>query len=325
LTKNWSGKPVNGAYIDKWGQKWIPQTGPNAHGGEHWDVQRKDGKGYTNLHPDGRVRGWKGKPPKLGKGLVRIGKVIGKKILPVAVIISLGSSAQAAINAPPGSRLSAFCSTFAQGMLVGDCYAIWNAYRNDDSSSLSPSEMPTGRSGRRDAIERSAGLRGGIAKGPVGVEFRPSELPFFPWSAADEGKFVTFLRMDNPNEVLTTANLLVGSTVFYSVQQVFDTILAEVTSRVSSGAGLPFISLHFNRDALLYSVIDPGYDGTLTGLVLTFLDFHMKSFVNGGFFHESFLRKWNGTTDLNFLNYEHPSTQRIFEKVGSRIRNCIVS
>jgi hypothetical protein len=49
-------------------------------------------------------------------------------------------------------------------------------------------------------------------------------------------------------------------------------------------------------------VIDPGYDGTLTGLVLTFLDFHMKSFVNGGFFDESFIRQWNGTSDLNLLN-----------------------
>jgi hypothetical protein len=62
--------------------------------------------------------------------------------------------------------------------------------------------------------------------------------------------------MDHPDDAITTANLLIGSKVFHSIQQIFDTILGEVTTRISSETGLPFISLHFNRDALLYSVIE---------------------------------------------------------------------
>ena len=43
---------------DKNGNIWIPApTGSReAHGGGHWDVQRPDGKGYTNVYPKGKVR-----------------------------------------------------------------------------------------------------------------------------------------------------------------------------------------------------------------------------------------------------------------------------
>ena len=40
---------------------WVPS--PNGHGGDHWDVYRKDGKGYDNAYPDGHIRRGKGKPP----------------------------------------------------------------------------------------------------------------------------------------------------------------------------------------------------------------------------------------------------------------------
>lgn len=60
--KNWDGKLVpnpNGpghGYPDKDGNVWIPTgTGPSAHAGPHWDVQ-KPGGGYVNVYPGGKVR-----------------------------------------------------------------------------------------------------------------------------------------------------------------------------------------------------------------------------------------------------------------------------
>ena len=59
----------NGQYgwLDANGNVWVPAaTGtPSAHGGGHWDVQSKDGNGYTNVYPGGKSRGGKGSFPKL--------------------------------------------------------------------------------------------------------------------------------------------------------------------------------------------------------------------------------------------------------------------
>ncbi len=60
--KNWDGKKVpnpNGpgyGYPDQDGNVWVPTgTGPNAHGGPHWDVESPGG-GYRNVYPGGTVR-----------------------------------------------------------------------------------------------------------------------------------------------------------------------------------------------------------------------------------------------------------------------------
>jgi len=60
--KRWDGKMVpnpNGpgyGYPDKDGNVWIPTgSGPGAHGGPHWDVQKPSG-GYVNVYPGGKVR-----------------------------------------------------------------------------------------------------------------------------------------------------------------------------------------------------------------------------------------------------------------------------
>lgn len=47
---------------DVWGV-WVPS--PNGHGGDHWDVYRKDGKGYVNVYPNGQRRKGKGKEPRI--------------------------------------------------------------------------------------------------------------------------------------------------------------------------------------------------------------------------------------------------------------------
>lgn len=49
--------PKNGSYgwPDKQGNIWVP-SGPNGHGGPHWDVQSPDGKSYANVLPGGKIR-----------------------------------------------------------------------------------------------------------------------------------------------------------------------------------------------------------------------------------------------------------------------------
>lgn len=57
--KNWDGRKVKTrrgfGWPDKKGKVWIP-TGPNGHGGPHWDVQKPDGN-YDNVVPGGGIRG----------------------------------------------------------------------------------------------------------------------------------------------------------------------------------------------------------------------------------------------------------------------------
>ena len=61
--KNWDGKKVknpNGpgyGWPDKRGNVWVP-TGPNGHGGPHWDVEGPDNN-YENVVPGGGIRGKK--------------------------------------------------------------------------------------------------------------------------------------------------------------------------------------------------------------------------------------------------------------------------
>ncbi len=62
-SKKWDGKKIrnpNGpgyGWPDKWGNVWVP-SGPNGHGGAHWDVEHPDGS-YENIVPGGKVRGEK--------------------------------------------------------------------------------------------------------------------------------------------------------------------------------------------------------------------------------------------------------------------------
>ena len=59
--KKWDGKKVKNprgtgyGWPDRDGNIWVP-SGPNGHGGPHWDVQIPRGKTYRNILPGGRER-----------------------------------------------------------------------------------------------------------------------------------------------------------------------------------------------------------------------------------------------------------------------------
>lgn len=52
------GGPMSGkeGWVDDSGNIWVPTNGRAAHGGEHWDVQQRDGSGHSNVYPGGHVR-----------------------------------------------------------------------------------------------------------------------------------------------------------------------------------------------------------------------------------------------------------------------------
>ena len=56
-----SGPSNNKGWLDKWGNRWVPDRFHK----DHWDVERGDGRGYTNVYPDGFRREGKGEPAKL--------------------------------------------------------------------------------------------------------------------------------------------------------------------------------------------------------------------------------------------------------------------
>jgi ankyrin repeat protein len=56
---------------------------------------------------------------------------------------------------------------------------------------------------------------------------------------------------------------------------------------------VPFFSLHFNTSGQLYPVIHPVYANTLVGKVISWLDYIMKGYLNGGVFSEKFVEEWN--------------------------------
>jgi hypothetical protein len=51
--------------------------------------------------------------------------------------------------------------------------------------------------------------------------------------------------------------------------------------------------LHFNEDGALYPVIHPAYQNTLVGEVISYLDYYMKGFLNGGVFDKRFIENWH--------------------------------
>lgn len=92
------------------------------------------------------------------------------------------------------------------------------------------------------------------------------------------------------------------------IKDYFETIYREISNGINIMNELPFVSLHFNNNHLLYSVMGPYYRNTLVGNVLAYMDYFLKGFVNGGFFNIEFIKNWvkvppqERMTDLKKLN-----------------------
>ena len=97
-----------------------------------------------------------------------------------------------------------------------------------------------------------------------------------------------------------------------SIQEVWETILDELINGYIIGGCLPFISLHFNEKALLYSVMNINYKHTITGHVLTFIDYFLKGFVNGAFFDEKFVYDWYENQSNYFNNSVDECKKKLF-------------
>lgn len=76
--------------------------------------------------------------------------------------------------------------------------------------------------------------------------------------------------------------------------QFAQTILNELLDGVLVHDSLPFFSLHFNNDGVLYPIMPECYRSTVTITVMGYLDYFLKGFVNGGTYTEKVIRSWDG-------------------------------
>ena len=159
--------------------------------------------------------------------------------------------------------------------------------------------------------EYLAGIKGQFQSG--GVEFiYPKEIDKFKKRFAFEKiHFFAFEYEDEKNnfnvekEIIDLINnkFLIGNIKVQNLDEVYDTILKEISYGFLHKKKLPSISLNFNKDKLLYSIMDDYYKSTITGNVLTFIDYYLKSYVNNGFFKEEFVFNWQNqrNEDLDYL------------------------
>lgn len=80
-------------------------------------------------------------------------------------------------------------------------------------------------------------------------------------------------------------------------------ILSELARGIFFYDNIPFFSLHFNQDLAQYPILHPAYRDTLIGYLISMLDYSMKGFVNGFYYDEDFVVKWDShpSLDTNFL------------------------
>ena len=146
-------------------------------------------------------------------------------------------------------------------------------------------------------IEFFSGIFGQFRSG--GVEFvYPKEIREFKKNFGfDKYHLIAFEYEDEKNNYnareeiikLINSNFLIGNIKVKNLDEIYDTILKEISFGFLYKKKLPSISLNFNKGGLLYSIMDDYCKNTITGNILTFLDYYLKSYVNGGFFKEDFV------------------------------------
>ena len=112
-------------------------------------------------------------------------------------------------------------------------------------------------------------------------------------------------NFDIQSQMLNLINekFLINNIKINSMDELFSTILNELAIGFLFNKKLPYISLSFNKRALIYSIQNDFYKHTLVGNIITMLDFYLKCYVNGGFFKEEFIYEWYKTknTDKEYL------------------------
>ena len=174
------------------------------------------------------------------------------------------------------------------------------------------------------------GTSGGGKTG--GIEFQiPQEIKGFKHLLYFENlmnqQIIFNINNSNTNEILEVANRFIdikcNSKKFSSINQVFQTILSEIYGGYLGDGILPYVSLNFNNNGLLYSIMPKYYKKTLIGNILGYLDYFLKGFVNGGFFKEDFVNKWYLTknTDPNYLNSNFINLKKYIYNNKAKIDN----
>lgn len=99
--------------------------------------------------------------------------------------------------------------------------------------------------------------------------------------------------------------------LFVSEEEV-QRMLSELAVGIFYYETVPFLSIHFNRDLAQYPIIHPAYVNTFTGYVISMLDYCMKGFINGFYFDESFIEKWqrDPKRDEKFLTSKRMNLQK---------------
>ena len=126
------------------------------------------------------------------------------------------------------------------------------------------------------SIEFFSGIFGQFRSG--GVEFSyPKEISGFKNNFSfDKYHFTAFEYESNKFEINDIVNLvnskfLIDNIKIQNINEVYDTILKEIAYGFLYKKKLPSISLNFNKEGLLYSIMDDYYKNTITGNILIFL------------------------------------------------------
>ena len=221
----------------------------------------------------------------------------------------------------PGNAIGAFVGDVV-GSVIGKAIGEWTGGMIYNRSNMRRKNK------ENNFNSGNYNLSGGGKTG--GIEFEiPNEILFMKKIIFFNKEFnhcIVFKNeYSNLNEVLDVANrfLILENEKFTSINQVFQTILTEIYGGFIGSGVLPFVSLNFNNESLLYSIMPNYYKKTLTGNILGYLDYFLKGFVNGGFFKEDFTKQWYKykNTDFNYLNSNFINLKKYIFQNKSKIPN----
>ena len=111
------------------------------------------------------------------------------------------------------------------------------------------------------------------------------------------------VRNDMEEEIIKiVSRIILPEIKLNSIDQIWSTILYELTLGFLIYRQIPSISLSFNNDNYMYPCMNDFYKNTLIGHIIFFLDFFLKSFITGGTFFEEFIYNWEKDKNNN-LSY----------------------